>query len=112
MRPDFHGVRRQGVAYTAHMSSLNDLQVAARDRVHLLERDVPAELQGAWDVLIAQATELGVDHAAAEAWLASWLTEYLPAIDAIPSILIRRQGEAGVELVRTMLLRCATGAYS
>jgi len=41
-----------------------------------------------------------------------WMTEYLPALGGIPSIIIRRDGADGVDLVRTMMLRCVAGAFS
>lgn len=96
-----------------HMTNIHDLKTAAHDRVRLLEHDIPLELKVAYETLHRTATaDLGVSLADVDPWLAVWMTEYMSALGGIPSIIIRRDGADGVDLVRMMLLRGATGAFS
>jgi len=95
------------------MTDINDLKTAARDRVRLLDGAVPPDLMDAYATLRKTATaDLGVSLADVDGWLAVWMNEYMPALGGIPSIIIRRDGPVGIDLVRTMLVRGAAGAYS
>jgi len=95
------------------MVNINDQKTSARDRVRLLDGDVPPDLMDAYAKLRKSAiADVGVSLPDVDAWLAVWMTEYMPAIGGIPLIIIRRDGPVGIDLVRTMLLRGAASAYS
>lgn len=72
------------------MLNIDDLKTAARDRVSLLDDDVPPDLICPYATLRDTAiVDLGVSPAEVDAWLATWMTDHVPALGGIPSIIIR-----------------------
>lgn len=80
-------------------AEIEALRAASRYRVALLDGHVPPELRLIWDRLFGYMIDGGTGAIEAQARLAMWLTDYVPALRGVPFLIVLQRGPAGVAQV-------------